>query len=117
MEVKCKDSLLVLLVRIAQAAALLVCALAFTHAGTEVSSPARQLIVYTADWCKPCQKLKADLGSHPEVLGEIGLEYREATEGSAVPDIRLMEGDSLVRRKLGYTDLKSFAEWLHADLL
>lgn len=81
----------------------------------------RRLVVYSAEWCAPCQKLKRDLERNAEILRGIDVEYRDASELGAinvrVPDIRLMEGDEVVGRKVGYTDLKSFAEWLHANLL
>ncbi len=78
----------------------------------------KALVVYTADWCSPCQKLKADLEANPGVLLGISVEYRPVEdEKQRIPDIRLMDGDRLIRRKTGYSDLKSFAEWLHADVL
>lgn len=88
----------------------------------EPSPVARQesriiLVVYTADWCEPCRRLKADIENNPEVLRGVAVEYRDGAEVDRVPDIRLMDGNVLVRRKVGYTDLKSFSEWLNADVL
>lgn len=81
----------------------------------------RKLVIYSAEWCAPCQKLKRDIDRNAHILRGIEVEYRDASELGAinvrVPDIRLMDGDKVVDRKVGYTDLKSFAEWLHANLL
>jgi thiol-disulfide isomerase/thioredoxin len=94
-----------------------VVAAAFSAGSPEAHDDGRVLVIYTADWCKPCQRLKKDIEKNPEVLGGVGIEWRDGAEVETVPDIRLMDGDRVIRRKVGYTDLKSFAEWLNADLL
>jgi hypothetical protein len=97
--------------------AVAVVAAAFSAGSPEAHDDGRVLVIYTADWCKPCQRLKKDIEKNPEVLGGVGIEWRDGAEVETVPDIRLMDGDRVIRRKVGYTDLKSFAEWLNADLL
>ena len=79
--------------------------------------PERYLVIYTAEWCKPCQKLKKDLEENPGVLRGMAVEWRDGAEVGSVPDIRLMEEGRVIRQKVGYTGLKSFVEWLNADLL
>lgn len=78
--------------------------------------PSHALVVYTADWCEPCQRLKAAIETHPEILRGASVEYRDAAEldqiDARVPDIRLYRGGKAVARTVGYHGRQSFEQWL-----
>lgn len=78
--------------------------------------PAYSLVIYTADWCVPCQKLKADIANHPEMLLGIPVEWRDVSElgpiNATIPDIRLFRGDEGVARVVGYRGRRPLTKWL-----
>lgn len=80
------------------------------------SPPNYTLVIYTAEWCEPCQRLAAAVEAHPEVLRGAAVEYRDAAElgerNVRVPDLRVYRGERLVARTVGYRGLKPLAEWL-----
>lgn len=82
----------------------------------DTAPPAYALVIYTADWCEPCQRLKATVEAHPEILRGASVEYRDASElgpiNVRVPDIRLYRGDQAVARTVGYNGRKAFEQWL-----
>lgn len=85
-----------------------------------VDPPPPVLVVYTAEWCAPCQRLRRDLANHPEVLRGVPVEYRDASElgpiNVRVPDIRLVQGGAVVARVVGYRGLPLFSAWLAGEL-
>lgn len=82
--------------------------------------PAYTLVIYTADWCEPCQRLKRDIERSPEMLRGAAVEYRDASElgpiNVRVPDIRLYRGDEAVARTVGYHGRKAFDKWLEESI-
>ena len=78
--------------------------------------PAYTVVIYSADWCEPCQRLAAAIESHPEIVRGAAVEFRDAGElgdrNVRVPDIRVMRGDAIVARTVGYRGREAFARWL-----
>jgi len=77
-------------------------------------------VIYTADWCEPCQRLKRALDKNPHLLRGVPVEWRDVDPhwppNVVVPDIRYLEDGVVKARKIGYTDLESLAEWLDANV-
>lgn len=81
-----------------------------------------ELLIFTADWCGPCNKLKADLDAHPEMLqdytwGFIDIdrdgELAERYDVKSVPALILVDSDNKeIKRRVGYENLETVRRWL-----
>jgi thioredoxin-related protein len=78
------------------------------------------LIVFTADWCKYCNKFKSEMIGN-EILKDkivcyvdfdtnkdIIKEYRVTT----IPDFIVLHNQVEIKRKVGYNNSKEFIKWI-----
>jgi thiol-disulfide isomerase/thioredoxin len=91
-------------------------ALAYGVAVIAEDPPLPRLVIYSAEWCEPCQRLRADIERHPEIVAGLEVEWHDAAElgdrNVRVPDIRVVVGDRVIARTVGYRGRKALAEWL-----
>lgn len=81
---------------------------------------AETLIIVTSPMCGPCRQFKADAKSAGLLDGveatwlEVPRDRREVRRlnVSSVPTFILMDGDTEVARKVGYTGPQGFLAWL-----
>lgn len=89
---------------------------------------AEELLVFTADWCGPCQQFKADLKENPKLAGDLEVSVINIDKAKdmaqefgvkTVPTFVLVEvkegvvkKEGEVRRQVGYTGPKKFQRWL-----
>lgn len=85
------------------------------------ATAAETLVAFTAAWCGPCQRLKADLADDPQLAGdrEIRMVDVDDEPGEArrchvrtVPTFLLLRDGEEVRRLAGYPGAKKFREWV-----
>lgn len=80
------------------------------------------LLIFTADWCGPCQTLKKDLEADPSIVagyewGYVNVdqekEMARAYNIKTVPTIVVLdENNKEVKRQMGYQGPEQFKKWL-----
>lgn len=102
--------------------------ISLTEAHQQADADDRVLLVFgTASWCGPCQRMKADTWTHPQVRDWVdrhGLVYyldideqddlRRALEINAFPRTIAFKGGEEIARASGYHGPEAFLDWLHA---
>lgn len=85
---------------------------------------AAELLIFTAKWCAPCQRLKEDLAANPEITGgyEVGFvdfdrekELVRAYDVKTVPTFFILEGNRVVRQQVGYRGPDQLKRWLREN--
>jgi thiol-disulfide isomerase/thioredoxin len=87
------------------------------------------LLVFTGNWCGPCQKFKQDLAEDPELISNIPVELfdieiaRMIADDFAVTKVPTfilidVQDDTIrasneIRRDVGYTGPRRFKKWLN----
>lgn len=79
------------------------------------------IVVFSADWCGACNKLKTDLNDNPSVIDnyiyvEIDIEDRidlkKEYNVNKIPDIMILHKNIELKRRVGYKNLTEFKIWL-----
>lgn len=89
--------------------------------GAFYARAADELLVFGADWCPSCVKLKAVLSSQPElaagyhlVIVDIDQEPELAAryQVRAVPVLVVLQANGKLRRTVGFTTIENLRQWL-----
>lgn len=100
----------------------LIMSLAFFLAMTQ-RLMADELLIFSANWCGPCQALKADLKKDPSIVAgyewgfiDVGTE-KELTQRykvTTVPTLIVLDKDNNeVKRQMGYMGPEKLKKWLN----
>lgn len=80
------------------------------------------LVVFSADWCGNCTKMKKDLQLNPDTIDDMIICYINIDNNKSlakkyrirnIPDYRIIRKNQEVQKKVGYTDLTTFKDWLN----
>jgi thiol-disulfide isomerase/thioredoxin len=94
-----------------------------------ISAGAEQLLVFTAEWCGPCQQFKRDLADNPTDLqnyvidiinAELATDMKKDFQVTGYPTFIVVEvgpddvvrSDKVLRRRTGYRGLGELQRWL-----
>jgi thioredoxin-like negative regulator of GroEL len=84
---------------------------------------AAELLIFTADWCGPCQQLKTDIAQNPEIMRDYEWGYVDfdaekdlvrAYSVKTVPTFFILEGHNVVRQQSGYRGPGQLRRWLQS---
>lgn len=82
------------------------------------------LVVFTADWCDFCRKMKKDIDDNPILLDNLIICYIDHDDHPElvkeykvrnIPDYFLLRKGVETKRKVGYSNLNDFKKWLKND--
>lgn len=85
----------------------------------------QKFLVFTADWCKPCNYLKESLSTLTKLFPELEVEYLDIARYQdlvnkyairAVPTIIRLEEDVEVARKVGENDFNELNLFFNGDV-
>lgn len=88
------------------------------------SVEAAELLIFTAAWCAPCQRLKEDLAATPEIVADYELgfvdfdrekELVRAYNVKTVPTFFILERGQVVRQQDGYRGPEQLKRWLRKN--
>jgi thiol-disulfide isomerase/thioredoxin len=88
------------------------------------ASPAwsEELLIFSADWCGNCQKLKAAIEANPELVASYNVividadtapELVAAYKVRAYPTLLILKDNGRIRRKVGFTGADELRRWLN----
>lgn len=98
---------------------LIRCLLCWLIAGAIVATAVARgedvLVIYSAEWCAPCQRLKRDLEKHPEMTEGLVPEFRDPPPLNAtIPDIRIERDGVVIARVVGYRGRRELTNWIRS---
>lgn len=82
------------------------------------------LVIFTADWCGFCQKMKKDIDENQSLVDNLIVCYIDYDENKDlvkeykvrnIPDYFLLHKGVEIKRKVGYSNSKDFKKWLNND--
>jgi thioredoxin 1 len=82
------------------------------------------LVIFTADWCGFCQKMKKDIDDDQSLVEDLIVCYIDYDENKDlvkeykvknIPDYFLLHKGVETKRKVGYSNKKDFKKWLKND--
>jgi thiol-disulfide isomerase/thioredoxin len=82
------------------------------------------LVVFTADWCKYCSIMKQDISKTPKVVDDkivCYVDYDTNTDlvkeykVKLIPDYFILKKRIETKRRVGYTNLGNFIQWLRDE--
>ena len=82
------------------------------------------LVIFTADWCGACQKMKKDIDDDPSLVDGLIVCYIDYDESpdlvkeykvKKIPDYFLLSKGVETKRKVGYSNKNDFKKWLKND--
>jgi thioredoxin 1 len=82
---------------------------------------AAELLIFTADWCGPCQLFKADIKTEPDILenyewGYVDFENEKELSAvysvTTVPTFLILENNAVIVRRVGYRGPEDLKSWL-----
>jgi thioredoxin 1 len=95
------------------------CAPCLVLFGSVVS--ADDLLIFSAEWCGPCQSLKAAIEKDPNLVAEFSVHLIDIDENpdaavahnvKTVPTLLQIMQDGKTRKKVGFTSPADLKQWL-----
>jgi thioredoxin-like negative regulator of GroEL len=80
------------------------------------------LLIFSADWCGNCQKLKTAIETDPALVGGYNVmvidadaapELVAAYKVRAYPTLLILKDNGRIRRKVGFTSAEELRRWLN----
>lgn len=79
------------------------------------------LVIFTADWCQYCQKLKNDINRNPSIVEDKIICYIDKDNNKdlikeykvkSIPDYLILRDNIEIARQVGYYGKDELVEWL-----
>lgn len=82
------------------------------------------VVVFTADWCKYCNKFKKEMNNNDVLKNKIVCYIDYDTNKdiikeymvSTIPDFMILRNKIEIKRKVGYNNKQDFIRWIQKDL-
>lgn len=82
------------------------------------------LLVFSADWCGACKKMKKDLDLSPNIIDDMIVCYiitdnnrllAKQYKVKTIPDYLVIRDNTTIKRQNGYNNIAEFSNWLHSN--
>lgn len=99
---------------------ILICAVVFLLLFSS-SLVAAELLIFGADWCPSCHKLKAALSAQPELAASYSVTIFDIEKApdlakmygiTTVPALLVLKNNGAIKRKIGFTTPDNLKVWL-----